>query len=251
MRELNLINHKYNMLTVISLDHEKNNSNYWLCECECGKKTVVSTHNLRTSGVKSCGCLTTTNGFRRRDNLLGKVFAYLTVVDSIYDEEKKQLFWLCKCRCGNEKLVRTIGAQLKTGKTKSCGCFRRGRLEYGESAFNRLFDTYRRRSLEKGFSFDLSKEEFREMTSENCFYCGLEPKQKAAKGMGICYGEYLYNGIDRIDSKKGYSKDNIVPCCGQCNVAKNDYSYEEFLIWAKRLSGNLSANNEDYKDLRV
>ena len=36
-------------------------------------------------------------------------------------------------------------------------------------------------------------------------------------------------GIDRIDSTKGYSKDNCVSCCKMCNIMKNKFSKEDFL----------------------
>lgn len=36
------------------------------------------------------------------------------------------------------------------------------------------------------------------------------------------------NGIDRIDSSKGYTEDNCRPCCTQCNTLKLDYTEQEF-----------------------
>ena len=41
------------------------------------------------------------------------------------------------------------------------------------------------------------------------------------------------NGIDRINSDKGYTIDNCVPCCAQCNHMKLDYTTEEFLTKIK------------------
>ena len=38
----------------------------------------------------------------------------------------------------------------------------------------------------------------------------------------------MRNGIDRIDSSKGYSVDNCVPCCAKCNYAKHDLSIDDF-----------------------
>jgi len=252
MKELNLIGQKYNMLTIIEWDHKTEKSmNYWLCKCDCGDNTIVSTHNLRIGAVKSCGCLVRAAGGSKQDTLFNKKFGMLTIIDKYYDEEKKELFWLSKCDCGNKKIVKTKGSDLRNGKVKSCGCFRRRRLQYGENSFNRLYDTYKRRSLQKGFPFNLSKEEFREITSRNCFYCGVEPKQKAGptkKG----YGYYVYNGIDRIDSTKGYEKDNIVTCCGQCNISKNNYSYDEFLEWVGRIYNNFYINQyEELKNLKL
>ena len=39
----------------------KNREVQWLCECECGKKTVVTTYNLSNRKVSSCGCMASKN----------------------------------------------------------------------------------------------------------------------------------------------------------------------------------------------
>ena len=71
------------------------------------------------------------------------------------------------------------------------------------------------------------------MTQENCFYCGNKPNQTIkAKGHN---GDFVYNGIDRIDSSKGYVKGNVVPCCGRCNEAKMAISHKEFLSWVEQV----------------
>lgn len=56
------------------------------------------------------------------DNLIGKKFNYLTVLE--YSD--KNNFLLCKCDCGNIKKVRKD--HLITGNTKSCGCLRKTKL---------------------------------------------------------------------------------------------------------------------------
>jgi 5-methylcytosine-specific restriction endonuclease McrA len=184
----------------------------------------------------------------KRANLIGKKFGMLTVIDGYHDEEKHQIIWLCKCDCGNNKTVKARGIDLKNGHVKSCTCLKARRLREGESAFNRLYDTYKRRAIQKGISFNLSKERFKEITSKNCFYCGVEPKQKAHATKRI-FGDYVYNGVDKIDPHKGYDDSNVVPCCGQCNVAKNNYSYEEFFDWVNRIHQNFSLKDRTYKEL--
>ena len=43
-------------------------------------------------------------------------------------------------------------------------------------------------------------------------------------------GDTYRIGCDRIDNTKGHSKDNVVPCCYECNVARgNNFSYKEML----------------------
>lgn len=57
------------------------------------------------------------------ENLIGKVFHWLTVIDGpIRKENSKKIYWKCKCQCGQIKEVRSD--QLRGGTTKSCGCWK-------------------------------------------------------------------------------------------------------------------------------
>ena len=53
------------------------------------------------------------------EDLTGKTFNRLTVIKRA-EIEKKEVYYLCKCTCGNEKIIR--GKDLKYNKIKSCGC---------------------------------------------------------------------------------------------------------------------------------
>ena len=79
----------------------------------------------------------------------------------------------------------------------------------------------------------MSFEEFIPLVSQDCFYCGLPPVNSTPV-WGSSKG-FPYNGVDRLDSTKGYSLENIVPCCGPCNVAKNNLGKDEFLAMIKRI----------------
>ena len=59
-------------------------------------------------------------------DLTGKTFGRLTVLkegDKPKTTNRKEKFWLCKCICGNQAVV--AGYQLRSGITKSCGCYSR------------------------------------------------------------------------------------------------------------------------------
>lgn len=56
---------------------------------------------------------------RKGDDLTNKKFGRLTVVKREPDERKNS-YWLCKCICGNEKIIGR--PHLISGHTKSCGC---------------------------------------------------------------------------------------------------------------------------------
>lgn len=61
------------------------------------------------------------------EDLRGKVFGYLTVIDRAPDaprgKHKKRVMWNCRCVCGKMKIV--AASKLKSGSTKSCGCMSR------------------------------------------------------------------------------------------------------------------------------
>lgn len=49
----------FNKLTVIGLKNFKNGRANFLCRCECGNTTVVTSARLQSGHTKSCGCLLT------------------------------------------------------------------------------------------------------------------------------------------------------------------------------------------------
>lgn len=53
-------------------------------------------------------------------NLLGQRFNRFTVVGGPI-KKNRRIYWRCRCRCGNERIV--IGYNLTSGHSKSCGCY--------------------------------------------------------------------------------------------------------------------------------
>ena len=95
----------------------------WLCRCDCGAITSVAGQNLtkKNGSTKSCGCLTGKS--KIEENLVGMQFTYLTVKKKIDGIGKK---YLCHCKCGKNVIVKAC--YLKSGETKSCGCYSRDRI---------------------------------------------------------------------------------------------------------------------------
>ena len=63
---------------------------------------------------------------KRREDLTGRRFGRLTVID-FYDHNKYgQPRWLCECDCGNTAVV--TGSDIRSGSTSSCGCLWRERI---------------------------------------------------------------------------------------------------------------------------
>lgn len=92
----------------------------WLCRCECGNTTKVSSTALtKSNGTKSCGCLRHKPSSTLID-LTGKKFEKLTVLRRDTNAGSGKAKWVCQCECGN--IVSALSDSLRSGKTKSCGC---------------------------------------------------------------------------------------------------------------------------------
>lgn len=59
----------------------------------------------------------------RATDLTGQVFGRLKVLGR-YEDKSSHVKWQCKCKCGRKCVVE--GRNLKSGKTRSCGCIQRG-----------------------------------------------------------------------------------------------------------------------------
>ena len=56
-------------------------------------------------------------------DLTGKRFGRLTVIEIADVPNAGQYYWHCICDCGNEKNI--AGSSLRSGRTKSCGCWQK------------------------------------------------------------------------------------------------------------------------------
>ena len=97
----------------------KQQSMVWECQCDCGKKCNAPVASIVFGNIKSCGCGKTDAVHRRLDDLTGKRFGKLTVIEYAYTKNKAR-HWKCLCDCGNYSYP--VSNSLSMGHTKSCGC---------------------------------------------------------------------------------------------------------------------------------
>lgn len=62
----NLEGQIFNKLKVVNYFGTIDGRAMWMCECECGNTTVVSTTDLKSGHTKSCGCLTSAGELKIR-----------------------------------------------------------------------------------------------------------------------------------------------------------------------------------------
>ena len=91
----------------------------WLCKCECGDEIAVSTSDLSSGRVISCGyCAKAATDLKRAQAMIGQHFGNL-VVKELLPSKGKGFYYHCQCDCGGE--ITTLGISLRNGNTKSCG----------------------------------------------------------------------------------------------------------------------------------
>lgn len=138
-------------------------------------------------------------------------------------------------RCDGISVVRSDRITSKSYVPKSCtNCIDSLQKEIADSKY---LDSrhFRKRKFSilgnaktRGIKVQLTDNEISSLLNSNCYYCG---KEKA-------------DGIDRIDSNKDYTINNIVPCCKVCNMMKNKFSLDTFLEQVNKIYHKLIENKE-------
>ena len=232
-----LIGQVFGMLTVIDLVDSFNHNRQWKCICQCGNERIVPTAFLNNKTITHCGCNKKEREQLKKDNLVGKTFNKLTVIKDS-GKRKAGVLWLCNCNCGGTILVSTHS--LTHNYVRSCGCLRSGwsdkstRLKPGEAVRNSIIATYKANAKLNNREYSLTIEETELLFKGDCFYCGDKPSRIRTRRTSS--NSYTYNGIDRVDNKIGYTVDNCVSCCTQCNLRKSSASKDEFLTWIKKIA---------------
>lgn len=160
--------------------------------------------------------------------------------------------WLCLCDCGNEKIV--VSDNLSSGKSKSCGCLKNeflskkgnqfGLYKNRQDAMMKLqYSHLKRRHLKNNMiGCVIDFETFKMLSKSKCKYCGIEYSKEiedrlneSKNGKRLSDEILKINGIDRVDSNIGYTKENSVACCKYCNFAKHTMSESDFYKWIRRV----------------
>jgi len=87
---------------------------------------------------------------------------------------------------------------------------------------------YKDGATARGLSFELSGPEFWSLWQKPCTYCGSDINTI---------------GLDRIDSSKGYTLDNVTPCCARCNEMKMADTVNEWLSHMKKVVEHMEKDN--------
>lgn len=171
---------------------------------------------------------------------IGNKYNFLTVVgianSRFYmwkSQRKERKRFLVQCDCGT---IKEVDCQnVLRNNTVSCGCHREKILPHIHKLVKKISDAPERKEYrnylyganKRGIDFTLSYEDFLNLSYGSCVYCGAAHGKDCKNETGSKHK--LLNGIDRVDSNKGYTIDNCVSCCSKCNYMKGRLSVREFV----------------------
>lgn len=227
-----MIGKKFNKLTVVGRGGTKiypsgRTDTIWLCRCECGKETKVVSNALKRT--QSCGCV-------RGRNLANKRFGRLIVISREAHQTDNHWRWKCQCDCGNITLANSN--QLTQGKKKSCGCSMpskedhylwRGHGDITGTYWSNITRNARTRNIQV------------KITIKDIWKLFLKQKGVCAlTGLDIELGKIGTQtaSLDRIDSSKPYTLDNVQWVHKEVNTMKSQLSEPRFLELCKLISRN-------------
>lgn len=153
--------------------------------------------------------------------------------------------WQCLCDCGNmfNRRCDYITHRLKNNEPITCGCinksYKRREKHPQWKGCGELSSSYmssiKTRAISRGIPY--------EITIEQAWKKFLDQNKKCAlSGVNLTLFYCRQNGInmtaslDRIDSSKGYTIDNIQWVHKDLNLLKKDYDNQKFINWCHLIS---------------
>lgn len=246
---------KFHHLTLIESLEKRNNAGnrFYLCLCDCGKKVEICSSHFRCT--KSCGCIRKIINEEKsnlRDiNFVGKKIGLLTVKKNIgVNKKTRSIMYSCTCDCGNT--VDVSYSSLNNKNKLSCGCLKdKWKCDFGLNQLGKLkhetvgwkgykeissshFTRIKIGAKERNFEFSVTIEQVWDLflkQDRKCALSGLE--------LNFNSSNTLLDGnasLDRIDSSKGYTIDNIQWVHKQINEMKMAQSQKGFIEFCHTIS---------------
>lgn len=221
-----LVGRQFGMLTAVALVPHKGRMEM-LCRCDCGTEKVICIRRL-VPHSRSCGCTNRAQMFPAGTVVLGS-----WTIGAYEQDASGRYGFRCRCTCGVVSLVE--GAALRSGRSTMCKACSGVHRVRQDTQSNNVWHSYRIRAKKQDIPFNLTQEQFRDIITQDCHYCGSPPQ--SVERPNTNYGQDFYhNGIDRQDSTQGYVEGNCVPCCGTCNYMKATRAPGDFTAWTTRVA---------------
>lgn len=231
------IGNKYKNYTVISEPYLDNKIWYVNVQCNCGKIKKQPTGSLKKlNQCKKCNAI-----FKYRKYKTGDKKYNLTIIDYINNSSNSHTQIKVRCDCGNTNNISTY----HFGKIKMCrGCYLsknginhpsyKGTKYITKTYFSQIKLNAKCRNL----NFNLTINDLDKLLVKQNFKCYLS-------GQSISVHDKTAS-LDRVDSTKGYTKNNIAWIHKDIQRMKSDFDIFYFIDICNKINKN-NTHNKVYK----
>lgn len=211
------------------------------CECSCGHK-----QNFTVSYMNISGKLTKCKLCKQREadeqcDLIGKVVGTWEVISQGKRNKYGSRKWMCKCQCGATKsfLTSYLNGHGIRSATTCKKCERSNNIssqqtidEIPNRFWTRLLEIAKRRQI----SFEITREEAFNLFKKQEAKCKLSGSSIYFSKFRTNYNNYTTASLDRIDSTKPYSLDNVQWVHKHINMMKNNLPEDYFIDLCRRIA---------------
>jgi hypothetical protein len=174
-----------------------------------------------------------------------------TVLDKTIIRKKQKPYLKCRCACGLEKEV-SLGS-MKGGQSHRCSSCAGKRITLPEgftnswkgtviNGLNRtMFSHIKSKARERSLNFEVTQEFLADLIAKQNYKCalsGLEITLSLKIKNGNSDFSYITASLDRVDSKKGYTEDNVQWVHKDINKMKMAYDNQYFIDMCKLIANN-------------
>ena len=171
--------------------------------------------------------------------ILNEKFGSCIIIDLNYILEDKKRSYNTRCLVCNKESWRRWDHFKKGPKYCKFCKDKMSAKSSPNSVINSLFSGLKSNAKSRDIQVEITKEYFTNKIKENCYYCGDSPiVSQFSKTRNRSKILVSHNGIDRVDSSKGYTIDNIVTCCSICNIMKNKFNEDVFFDKITKIYNN-------------
>jgi hypothetical protein len=192
-----------------------------LVRCSCDTEFIVFIDRLKRGHPKSCKICC------HRSLKVGQRFDKVVITGFIVDEHNNFRV-KCLCDCGNEFLSRT--GLLKNNDTNSCGCSPNSQWKGCGKLSGISLYRIKRNAKVRNIPFLITDQEIWNLFIKQKGICALSglPIEINVRGKNTA-------SLDRIDSLKGYTLDNVQWVHKDINLMKMDFSQDRFIELCKKV----------------
>ena len=225
---------------------EIHNPKSWLCKCKCGYERSFKTSYLNTKKATCCDYCKQEEKLKANKKIcekyLGSKHGTWTVLSYSGKNKHGSRQWLCKCICGKERIFPT--SYLSGNGERSATTCKNCELQNSElnnrifHVPNRFWNKFTNVALRRNKLIQITKDQANEVylrQNKKCFYTNLD---LYFTQFTTNFNRYTNASIDRIDSSKPYTLENIQWVHKKINMMKQKYSSDEFIAMCHLVAKN-------------